>query len=93
LRGAAALTHTARRWLQTDGRFARTLNCDRSAVGTLEKVEGEPTRPKPRVVKPPTERRAELIGLAQLLFMTKGYERTTINRPTPSPFGDCHGWD
>jgi len=34
---------------------------------------------RPRVVKAPEIRRAELIDCAQRLFMTKGYERTTIN--------------
>jgi AcrR family transcriptional regulator len=36
-------------------------------------------RSKPRVVKAPAVRRAELIDCAQRLFLTKGYERTTIN--------------
>src|SRR5215470_12302949 len=34
---------------------------------------------KRRVVKPPAVRRAELIDVAQGLFLTRGYERTTIN--------------
>lgn len=36
-------------------------------------------RSRPRVVKAPAARRAELIDCAQRLFLTKGYERTTIN--------------
>ena len=35
--------------------------------------------PKPRVIKAPAVRRAELIDCAQGLFLSKGYERTTIN--------------
>jgi len=34
---------------------------------------------KLRVLKAPAVRRAELIGCAQRLFLTQGYERTTIN--------------
>ena len=34
---------------------------------------------KPRVIKAPEVRRAELIDCAQRLFLAKGYERTTIN--------------
>ncbi|HET6971416.1 MAG TPA: TetR/AcrR family transcriptional regulator [Phenylobacterium sp.] len=34
---------------------------------------------KVRVLKPPSVRRAELIDCAQGLFLTRGYERTTIN--------------
>jgi len=34
--------------------------------------------PKPRVLKAPAVRRAELIDCAQALFLSKGYERTTI---------------
>ena len=37
------------------------------------------TRTKPRVLKAPAVRRAELIDCAQRLFLEKGYERTTIN--------------
>lgn len=33
----------------------------------------------PRIVKPATERRAELLGCALTLFFEKGYEATTIN--------------
>jgi len=43
---------------------------------------GEPelvARPRPRVIKAPAVRRAELIDCAQALFLRKGYERTTIN--------------
>jgi len=36
-------------------------------------------RAKPRVLKQPGVRRAELIDCAQRLFLAKGYERTTIN--------------
>ena len=36
-------------------------------------------RTKPRVLKAPAVRRAELIDCAQRLFLSKGYERTTIN--------------
>jgi AcrR family transcriptional regulator len=36
-------------------------------------------RPKPRVVKAAEVRRAELIDCAQSLFLSRGYERTTIN--------------
>src|SRR5580698_1399018 len=36
-------------------------------------------RSKPRVIKPPAVRRAELIDCAHRLFLEKGYERTTIN--------------
>jgi len=36
-------------------------------------------RTKPRVIKAPAVRRAELIDCAQRLFLLKGYERTTIN--------------
>jgi AcrR family transcriptional regulator len=43
-------------------------------------VEIEPTpRVKPRIVKAPAVRRAELIDCAQALFLAKGYEKTTIN--------------
>lgn len=35
--------------------------------------------PKARVVKAPAERRAELLDVAQRLFLSRGYERTTIN--------------
>jgi AcrR family transcriptional regulator len=35
--------------------------------------------PKIRVLKAPAVRRAELIDCAQRLFLTRGYERTTIN--------------
>jgi AcrR family transcriptional regulator len=34
---------------------------------------------KGRVLKAPAVRRAELINCAQGLFLTRGYERTTIN--------------
>ena len=34
---------------------------------------------KPRIVKAPAVRRAELVDCAQRLFLEKGYERTTIN--------------
>jgi AcrR family transcriptional regulator len=34
---------------------------------------------RPRVIKAPAIRRAELIGCAQRLFLLKGYEKTTIN--------------
>lgn len=36
-------------------------------------------RPKTRIVKAPAVRRAELIDCAQGLFLSKGYEKTTIN--------------
>jgi AcrR family transcriptional regulator len=36
-------------------------------------------RARPRVVKPPAVRRAELIDCAQRLFLAKGYDKTTIN--------------
>lgn len=39
----------------------------------------EPSRGKARVLKQPAVRRAELIDGAQALFLSKGYERTTIN--------------
>jgi AcrR family transcriptional regulator len=43
-------------------------------------VESEaPPRGKTRVVKAPAVRRAELIDCAQGLFLSKGYEKTTIN--------------
>lgn len=43
-------------------------------------IESEaPAGRKPRVLKPPAVRRAELIDCAQALFLRKGYERTTIN--------------
>jgi AcrR family transcriptional regulator len=35
--------------------------------------------PRARVVKAPAERRAELLDCAQRLFLSRGYERTTIN--------------
>ncbi len=35
--------------------------------------------PKRRVIKAPAVRRAELLDCAQRLFLTKGYEKTTIN--------------
>jgi AcrR family transcriptional regulator len=37
------------------------------------------TEAKPRIVKAAAVRRAELIDVAQGLFLTRGYERTTIN--------------
>src|ERR1700744_3988688 len=37
------------------------------------------TEPKTRVVKAPEVRRAELLDCAQGLFLSKGYEKTTIN--------------
>ncbi|HEY1425146.1 MAG TPA: TetR/AcrR family transcriptional regulator [Caulobacteraceae bacterium] len=46
--------------------------------GRDAQLAAEP-RPKPRVIKPPAVRRAELIDCAQALFLAKGYERTTIN--------------
>jgi AcrR family transcriptional regulator len=49
-------------------------------VSDLAELEPELTpRGKPRVVKPPAVRRAELIDCAQQLFLVKGYEKTTIN--------------
>ena len=36
-------------------------------------------RGKPRIVKPGDVRRGELVDCAQGLFLTRGYERTTIN--------------
>ena len=36
-------------------------------------------RARPRVIKAPAVRRAELVDIAQGLFLAKGYERTTIN--------------
>src|SRR5438034_9122033 len=36
-------------------------------------------RRKRRVIKAPAVRRAELLDCAQQLFLTKGYEKTTIN--------------
>jgi AcrR family transcriptional regulator len=36
-------------------------------------------RPKTRIVKAPAVRQAELIDCAQQLFLSKGYEKTTIN--------------
>lgn len=44
-------------------------------TATKEMIEA----PRRRVLKPPAERRAELIDCAQALFLAKGYERTTIN--------------
>jgi AcrR family transcriptional regulator len=41
--------------------------------------EGSETSSKVRVLKAPAVRRAELIDCAQALFLTRGYERTTIN--------------
>jgi AcrR family transcriptional regulator len=46
---------------------------------TIESVSSEPTPAKPRILKPPAVRRAELVDCAQRLFLSKGYERTTIN--------------
>jgi AcrR family transcriptional regulator len=43
------------------------------ANGGLERVAGQ------RVLKAPAVRRAELIDCAQRLFLSQGYERTTIN--------------
>ena len=40
---------------------------------------GDEKGPKVRVLKAPAVRRAELIDCAQRLFLTRGYERTTIN--------------
>jgi AcrR family transcriptional regulator len=40
---------------------------------------GDAVAAKARVVKAPAVRRAELIDVAQGLFLTRGYERTTIN--------------
>ncbi|HLK26359.1 MAG TPA: TetR/AcrR family transcriptional regulator [Caulobacteraceae bacterium] len=45
---------------------------------SIESVS-EPVRSKPRILKQPAVRRAELIDCAQGLFLSKGYERTTIN--------------
>lgn len=46
----------------------------------LEAREKEmPARSKRRVLKAPAVRRAELVDCAQRLFLSKGYERTTIN--------------
>ena len=39
----------------------------------------EAGKAKPRVIRAPAVRRAELIDTAQRLFLAKGYERTTIN--------------
>jgi AcrR family transcriptional regulator len=44
-----------------------------------ESETDRPMRSKPRVIKAPAARRAELIDCAQRLFLAKGYERTTIN--------------
>jgi AcrR family transcriptional regulator len=46
---------------------------------SIETLPLQPARSKPRVLKAPAERRAELVDCAQALFLTKGYERTTIN--------------
>ena len=37
------------------------------------------SRAKPRVLKAPTVRRAEIVDSAQRLFLSRGYERTTVN--------------
>ena len=44
-----------------------------------EAFEVDPAQSRPRVIKAPAVRRAELIDCAQRLFLEKGYERTTIN--------------
>src|SRR5580700_2480621 len=46
---------------------------------SIETSPSERPRGKPRVLKQPAVRRAELVDCAQALFLTKGYERTTIN--------------
>lgn len=46
---------------------------------TIEGLSREPARSKPRILKPAAVRRAELVDCAQQLFLSKGYERTTIN--------------
>jgi len=48
------------------------------ATGITSETEVH-TATKPRVIKAPAVRRAELIDCAQRLFLAKGYERTTIN--------------
>jgi AcrR family transcriptional regulator len=44
-----------------------------------EAAESSGVVAKVRVLKAPAVRRAELIDCAQRLFLTRGYERTTIN--------------
>lgn len=60
--------------LQSDARGFFTL----TATGIESKI-GRRAPFKPRVIKAPEIRRAELIDCAQRLFLAKGYERTTIN--------------
>jgi AcrR family transcriptional regulator len=48
----------------------RNLSLDRAGIEPVQKV---------RILKPPAVRRAELLGCAQRLFLSQGYERTTIN--------------
>ena len=38
-----------------------------------------PPAAKPRIVKPPGQRREELLDCAQALFLARGYDNTTIN--------------
>src|ERR1700691_3501383 len=40
---------------------------------SIERQPSEPSRGKPRVLKQPAVRRAELIDCAQALFLSKGY--------------------
>jgi AcrR family transcriptional regulator len=46
---------------------------------SIQTLPSQASRGKPRVLKQPAVRRAELIDCAQALFLSKGYERTTIN--------------
>jgi AcrR family transcriptional regulator len=60
------------------------LQHDKEGSGPLTETEiasevGRRAALKPRVIKAPEVRRAELIDCAQRLFLAKGYERTTIN--------------
>jgi AcrR family transcriptional regulator len=48
-------------------------------LATEAEVVGAAARGKPRIVKPADVRRGELIDCAQGLFLTRGYERTTVN--------------
>jgi len=68
---------------QTDGRSYKRNSSGKGSPPLSSLLdEAEPalaTRTKPRVIKAPAVRRAELIDCAQRLFLEKGYERTTIN--------------
>src|SRR5208283_202867 len=61
----------------TDHRSVNENN--RPTVGRIQGSMSALPASKPRIVKPPAQRREELLDCAQELFLGLGYDNTTVN--------------